>query len=167
MLGFHTGSPRATVDVAVIVAQADIGKAAKALQNAFPDLKVSDLGSNIRFASSGPGVERERIDVVKADNPFFREILSAYSIAVQAGDLEFVVPTAEAAIALKFAAAISPNRGGEEKPQDGADLVQLVRRQRGLDASVLQELGDLVYPGGGAELLSVVKTIRQGRRPVL
>ena len=167
MLGFHTGTPRATVDVDVIVAHADIAAASGALSQAFPNLAKSDLGANVRFASADTSIDRERIDVVKASNAFFKRVLEVYTLEILAGGHALKVPTIEAAIALKFAAAISPNRGDESKPQDRVDLLQLIRQHPELDNAVIQELGDLVYVGGGAELIAFVTSIREGRRPVL
>lgn len=73
------------------------------------------------------------------------------------------MPTVEAAIALKFAASISPNRGDENKPVDNADLLRLVRSKNKLDITALTKLGDLVYLGGGKELVSIVEDIRLGK----
>jgi hypothetical protein len=66
-------------------------------------------------------------------------------------------------VALKFAAAISPNRGADSSPQDRTDLVAIIKKHRNLNAAVLAELGDLVYPGGGRELQDVVSAIHAGK----
>ena len=77
------------------------------------------------------------------------------------------VPTPEAAVALKFAAAISPNRGDENRPQDRADLVAMILKQAALRTEALSELGDLIYAGGGKELIDFVEAIRLGKKAVL
>ncbi|MGO2356347.1 MAG: hypothetical protein ACTH58_16620 [Marinomonas foliarum] len=71
--------------------------------------------------------------------------------------------TVEAAIALKFAASISPNRRDENKPVDNADLLRLVRSRPSLNETSLTALGDLVYRGGGKELVAIVNDIRSGK----
>jgi len=125
LLGHLTGSPRATVDVDVIVDSGQVGRAVRALEAKFPELSVQDLVHNVRFSSqkaNGPrAIDAERIDVVRADPPLFHRILERYSVNIQAKGHRILVPTFEAAVALKFAAAISPNRGADSTPQDRAD----------------------------------------------
>ena len=73
------------------------------------------------------------------------------------------IPTIEAAIALKFAASISPNRSDEDKSVDNADLMRLVRVHPKLDEKELHTLGELIYRGGGKELTAVVSDVKQGK----
>jgi len=167
LLGHLTGSPRATVDVDVIVASGQVADAVKALEAKFPELDVQDLFFNVRFSSRRGGgqgaIDAERIDVVRANNPFFQRVLERYAVSIQSKGFRVLVPTVEAAVALKFAAAISPNRGADSSPQDRTDLVAIIRNSQNLDAAVLGELGDLVYPGGGRELQQVAAAVRAGR----
>src|SRR5688572_17965073 len=71
------------------------------------------------------------------------------------------------AIAMKFAAAISPNRGDESRPQDRVDLVAIIKKHASVDTQVLTQLGDLVYPGGGKEPCDLVTAVGQGRKAAL
>jgi hypothetical protein len=64
-------------------------------------------------------------------------------VAIQSRGHRVSVPTVEAAIALKFAAAISPNRGDENRPQDRIDLLAIVKKNRELEMQDLAELGNL------------------------
>jgi len=73
------------------------------------------------------------------------------------------IPTIEAAIALKFAASISPNRGDENKPIDHADLLRLIRSTPSFDDEALSTLGNLIYKGGGKDLVSSVEDVRTGK----
>jgi len=165
ILGYFTGTPRATVDVDAIVASADITKAVEAK---FPDLKVQDVVYNVRFNSvrSEGRVGAERVDLVRNNAPLFARILQRYSGTVSAGEQPLRLPTVEAAVAMKFAAVISPNRGNESRPQDRADLLSLASLNRNLKLSVLKVLGDLVYPGGGEELKSFCNSVWQGNPSV-
>lgn len=168
-LAYLTASPRATVDVDVLLAIRDVPRAEAALRAAFPHLHVEDLVYNVRFLSrtEQPGRDPERIDLVRADEPVFQRVIERHAIDVPCGGTTIRLPTAEAAVALKFAAAISPHRGAGNKPQDGVDLDAVLRRHHQLDAQVLAELGDLVYPGGGRELVDYVAAFRAGRPRVL
>jgi predicted nucleotidyltransferase len=168
VLGYLTGSPRATVDVDVIISSAHVAQAVKAIKARFPELTSEDLVYNVRFNSSRRGGgDAERIDLVRAGNPFFQRILDRYATAIQSKGQRVHVPTVEAAIALKFAAAISPNRGDESRPQDRIDLLAIVRKHTDLNQAVLAELGDLVYSGGGEELQTFVRDVQAGKNVVI
>ena len=168
VLGYLTGTPRATVDVDVIISSAHVAKAVKAIKARYPQLTSEDLVYNVRFSSSRPSrVDPERIDVVRAENPFFQRIVDRHATPIQSRGQRVYVPTVEAAIALKFAAAISPNRGDENRPQDRIDLLAIVRKHRQLDLGTLAELGDLVYPGGGVELQNFVRDVQAGKNVVI
>lgn len=164
-LGYFTGTPRATVDVDAIVAASDIGKAVKAIQAKFPELKVQDLVYNVRFNSvrSEGRVGAERVDLVRNNAPLFARILQRYTVTVAAKGLLLRLPTVEAAVAMKFAAVISPNRGNDSRPQDRTDLLSIVSLNRSLSLDVVKELGDLVYPGGGSELEHFCTSVWQGK----
>jgi hypothetical protein len=169
ILGYFSGTPRATVDVDVIVATAHASRAIKAIQKKFPDLDLADLVENVRFSSKRKvePFDSERIDVVRASNPLFQAVLKKYTTEVRSKGLVVRLPTPEAAIALKFAAAISPYRAEESRPQDRVDLVAILRRQSELRQDVLAELGDLIYPGGGKELVLFVEAVKAGKPAVI
>jgi hypothetical protein len=164
-IGYFTGTPRATVDVDVIVSSAQVSKAIKAIQAKYPELTMEDLRYNIRFnsARSEGRVGKERIDVVRDNVPLFNRILQRYTINVPVRGQSIQLPTAEAAVALKFAAIVSPNRGDDRQPQDRADLSGILIQNRDLNLTVLSELGDLVYPGGGRELSEACTAIWEGK----
>ena len=62
-----------------------------------------------------------------------------------------------------FAASISPNRPDDDKAIDLADLLRLIRSDSKLDETILRQLGDLVYSGGGNELIAPVDDVRHGK----
>jgi len=164
MLAFYTGTVRATIDVNVIVGSVDFGRAVEVIGKAYTQLQHTDRTHHVTYDSKRAGAgDPERIDLVKDDFPLFSEIVQRYCHIIKASKYTVKIPTIEAAIALKFAAAISPNRSDENKPVDNADLLKLVRSREGLDNSALVRLGDLVYSGGGKELASIVEDIQAGK----
>lgn len=164
MLSFYTGTARATVDVDFIIGGAHFTRAAKAIDKAFSQFKHNDRIYHVTYDSKKSGLkDPERIDLVRDGFPLFREVVQRYCHTIRASKHTVKVPTVEAAIALKFAASISPNRGDEKKPVDNADLLRLVRSRSNLDITALSKLGDLVYRGGGKELVSIVEDIRSGK----
>lgn len=164
MLSFYTGTARATVDVDFIIGGADFARAAKMIQDAYTQFKQHDRIYHVTYDSKTSGLkDAERIDLVKDGFPLFREVVQRYCLVIRAGSHTVKIPTVEAAIALKFAASISPNRGDENKSVDNADLLRLVRSASKLDDAALARLGDLVYRGGGKELVSIIADIRAGK----
>lgn len=164
MLSFYTGTARATVDVDFIIGGPDFTRAAKAIDKAYTQFKHHDRVYHVTYDSKKSGQkDPERIDLVKDGFPLFREVVTRYCHTIKANKHTVKIPTVEAAIALKFAASISPNRGDENKPVDNADLLRLVRSEANLKEDALTKLGNLVYQGGGKELVSIINDIKAGK----
>ncbi|MFK8067340.1 MAG: hypothetical protein AB8D52_03765 [Gammaproteobacteria bacterium] len=164
MLSYYTGTARATVDVNFIIGGVDFSRAAEVIEKAYTQFQHHDRVYHVTYDSKKSNQkDPERIDLVKDDFPLFREVVQKYCHTLRASKHTVNVPTIEAAITLKFAASISPNRGDENKPVDNADLLRLVRSRSELDISALTKLRDLVYRGGGKELVAIVEDIRSGK----
>lgn len=164
MLSFYTGTARATVDVDFIIGGASFSRATEVIDKAYSQFKHHDRIYHVTYDSKKSNQkDPERIDLVKDSFPLFREIVEKYCHTLRTSQYTVKVPTIEAAIALKFAASISPHRGDENKPIDNTDLLRLVRSGNSLDPAALIKLGDLVYRGGGKELVSIVNDIRSGK----
>lgn len=164
MLSFYTGTARATVDVDFIIGGPDFTRAVKAIDKAYTQFKYHDRVYHVTYDSKKSGQkDPERIDLVKDGFPLFQEVVTRYCHTIKANKHTVKIPTVEAAIALKFAASISPNRGDENKPIDNADLLRLVRSRPNLKEEALIKLGNLVYQGGGKELVSIIKDIKAGK----
>ena len=164
MLSFYTDTARATVDVDFIIGGADFSRAVRAVEKAYTQFNQNDRVYHVTYDSKKSGQrDLERIDLVKDGFPLFREVVVRYCRAIKIDRHTVKIPTVEAAIALKFAASISPNREDEDKPIDNADLLRLVRSKSNLKEEALAKLGDLVYRGGGKELVSIVNDIKAGK----
>lgn len=164
MLSFYTGAARATVDVDFIIGGADFSRAAKVIDKTYTQFKHNDRVYHVTYDSKKANQkDPERIDLVRDTFPLFSEIVRRYCHILRASKHTVKIPTVEAAIALKFAASISPNRGDENKPIDNADLLRLIRSRNNLDLNALMRLGDLVYQGGGKELISIIEDVRNGK----
>ncbi len=78
---------------------------------------------------------------------------------------DYYVPNLEMALVSKYAAMVSPNRPVAKKYIDAGDFIDVVRNnQADLDLSKMRRLGDLVYKGGGAEIVKFVKDAIAGRK---
>jgi hypothetical protein len=154
-------SPRATEDVDVVVAARHQKKAVKALLAAFPHLKADDQEVVIRLRV--PGTEEVAIDVIKPNQPLYR-VAFKHTTAVDVGGQHYRIPTLEMALAMKFGPMVSPNRLEEKKHQDAHDFIRMVRLNEDLDLEQLAELGELVYPTGGKEILELVRRVRANEK---
>jgi hypothetical protein len=155
--------PRATQDVDVVVAERHLKKATRALREAFPHLVPLDLEAVIRLCDRETG--EPAIDLLKTRS-IYRESFK-YTVAVAAKGQPYRIPSLEMALAMKFAAMVSPNRQDEDKHQDAHDFIRIVKENPEIDAEKLTHLGEHVYGGGGADLVEMVRKVRAGEKLVL
>ncbi len=153
--------PRNTLDVDVLVASRHVKAATRALTEAFPRLTIDDMPAVVRFTD--PRSKTVVIDVMKPNQPLLR-VAQRHAYQVTTARRTYFVPSLEFALAMKFAAMVSPNRRDTRKMQDGIDFIHIVRANAEIDLTVLTKLGDLVYAGGGKEILNLVGSIRAGKR---
>ena len=156
-INMYTGKPRATQDVDVVTDAP--AKARRAIADAFPHLVATDHPVVVRFTEDG----EEVLDIIKAGSgKVFRRVLRLVN-SVEMDGRAVVVPTIEAALALKFNSMISPSRQADDRMQDAVDFSRAAKADVELDDALLFELGELVYVGGGAELRKLVADARAGR----
>jgi hypothetical protein len=157
-VGGWRDQPRATQDVDILVQKRYHRKAMAAIRQAFPDLTVQDTPVVTRFID--PHTNKPVIDLMKPSAPLLQR---AFRNTILVSN-SHRVPNLEMALALKFAAMISPNRPHDKKLIDGGDFTNIVRHNDSdIDLDKLRRLADLVYDGGGEEVLRMVEDIRAGR----
>lgn len=165
LVGAHAANgymarPRNTVDVDVIVEFPK--KAMAAVAAAFPGLTMQDTPAVTRFKR--PDGE-EAIDLMKPGAPPLWRRLIKIARTIQIEGTPVRIPPVEGVLAAKLAAMTSPMRRILDKQQDGVDFGRIAVANARIDLKLLEELGDLVYPGGGKEILKLVADARAGRRP--
>lgn len=154
----YTGAPRATIDVDVVVRHPK--KAAAELTKAFPHLTARDTPVVTRLVrADGVAV----IDVMKANTSELWRRLLKIARPIRIGSAVVRVPPVEGMLAAKLAAMVSPHRLAAKKMFDAGDFIQIVQVNQQLDLRLLRELGELVYAGGGQEILKLVDDVRAGR----
>jgi len=163
-LGGWTGKPRATEDVDVVVGPRQVKKAVAALTAAFPNLDADDHPAVVRLRDRDTGAVA--IDVMKPNQPVIHAALKN-THTVRSGRLTYKVPSLEMALALKFAPMVSLNRAEDDKHIDDADFIRVVRHNPDIDLDRLAVLGELVYPGGGKEIVECVRRVRAGEQLIL
>ncbi|MEA2708796.1 MAG: hypothetical protein QOF78_1397 [Phycisphaerales bacterium] len=154
----YTGRPRTTIDVDVIVQFPK--KAAKAVAAAFPNLVMRDTPAVIRFMAG----EDEAIDLMKPiGSKLWARLLKETRRVIVDGE-SVHIPALEGVLAAKFAAMASPHRRVIDKQQDGVDFGRIVEANKKIDLQQLEQLGNLVYAGGGSAVVKLVTDARAGRR---
>jgi Nucleotidyl transferase AbiEii toxin, Type IV TA system len=156
--------PRATEDVDVIVAARQHKKATKALSAKFGHLEVEEHEVVTRFRDRE--TRQVLIDVMKATQPLHRGALK-HTHPVQSHGQTYQLPSLEFALAMKFAAMVSPNRGDTKKLQDAHDFRRMIEVNQEIDLAQLAEFGELVSTGGGKEVLEMVRQVRAGEKLIL
>lgn len=169
LLGAHglsgwMGKARATEDVDVLVGTRGHKKAVRALLAAFPHLQEDDheVVTRLRDPETGAVV----IDVMKTNQPLYRDALK-HTHTVESGGQRYHIPSLELALTTKFAAMISLTRANRDKLQDARDFMYIVDMNSNIDLVKLHALGQLVYNGGGDEIVEKVRQVRAGEMLVL
>jgi hypothetical protein len=152
---------RATEDVDVLVAMRGLNKAVNALLVAFPQLEAEDNPVVTRLRDKETG--DVRIDVMKPNQELFREGLK-HTQTVESKGQVYKIPSLEMALTMKFAPMISLNRADKDKYQDAHDFMQIIDSNPNIDLEKLAQLGELVYPGGGKEIVEKVRQVRAGEK---
>jgi hypothetical protein len=150
--------PRATQDVDILVQKRYQRKAVAAIREEYPDLIVQDFPVVTRFLD--PTTKKPVIDLMK---PLERIHQRVFKNSIPIGDTHRI-PDLEMALACKFAAMISSNRQEAKKHLDAGDFIEMVLLNlEDIELKKLRKLGDMVYEGGGAEVLSMIEAVRAGR----
>ena len=152
----YLAMPRATQDVDILVGENELEKTIAAIVARWPALQTDRQTVVVRFRDPGEiaitGEMKQVIDIMLPSNDCYRAILSKYHRIDEATGHR--IPIIEAACASKFAALVSPYREFDKKQQDAVDLRSIMSPNKDtLDKLLLKQLGDLVYPDGGKELL--------------
>jgi hypothetical protein len=160
-LGGWMRKPRTTQDVDVLVAARGHKKSVNALLAAFPELVAEDHDVVTRLRD--PETNLVRIDVMKPNQPLFREVIK-HGHPVTSEGQTYNIPTLEAALAMKFAPMISLNRPDKDRYQDAHDFMYIIDSNPDIDLRQLAAFGDLIYNGGGAEIVEMVRKVRAGEK---
>jgi hypothetical protein len=160
-IGGWMDKPRATQDVDIVVATRHHKKAINALLDAFKHLQAEehDVVTRLRDRET----QKVAIDVMKQNQQLYRVALK-HTHTVTSGGEAYHVPSLEMALAMKFASMISLHRRDEDKFQDAHDFIYMIKSNAQIDLPQLEELGDLVYPGGGKEAVEKIRQVRAGER---
>ena|ERR1043165_2189776 len=155
----YMSQARATEDVDVVVALKHVKKATGLLLEEFPFLEADDQEVVIRLRDKE--TKDVLVDLMKPTQPHLRVIFKN-SKTTELKKQKYRIPSCEMALVLKFAPMISLARVDKKKLIDAHDFMDIVDNNRDLDEDLLLSLGDLVYNGGGKEIVEMVRKVRDG-----
>ena len=150
---------RATMDVDFLIRMQDKNGAAEAILKKFAGLELEKHADVWRFKKQEDYV----IDLMLARAPLFKRVFLEFETIVMERK-QIRVPKLEAALAMKFAAMTGHYRRPEKKYYDAGDFMSMVEANKNVNLALLNELGELVYPGGGDEVVQYVQDVRAGRK---
>jgi hypothetical protein len=150
---------RYTEDVDVLVLARHVRAAIRTIQNAYPHLELLDTPVVARFRD--PARKLVVLDVMKPNQPLHRVALR-HTHRVETAERTYFVPSLEYALAMKFAAIVSPRRERRKKMRDATDFLTMVQVNSKIDLTKLAKLGERVYPKGCKEILDLVRRCLDG-----
>jgi hypothetical protein len=168
LIGAHglsgwVAKPRATEDVDVVVMERHLKKATRALVEGFPFLEPQDEPAVVRLRNKVSG--EVLIDLIK-QRELYRETFKHTRDVTTFGH-SYRIPTLEMALSMKFAAMMSPNRAEADRLLDAHDFIHIIQANSDIDRKKLGTLGELVFAGGGAEVLEMVRKVQAGEKLIL
>jgi hypothetical protein len=141
----------------------------KAIRELYPLLEARDFTGVTAFFI--PGEKESVIDVTYPHRPDNEETLNNPVWVKNPDGLKYRIPSLEAALVNKYGAMLTPDRHPKKRAQDALDFAWMVEHsmdegRKQIDLQKLAELGEMVWPGGGAKkLLGFVEEARKGGVP--
>ena len=162
-----TGRPRSNHDIDILVSKRRFRLAATAIHATYPRLETRVLTGGVSFAVRG---ERwSVIDLFIAERGDLAAMLQT-SILVVDGKARYRIPRLEPALANQYAGMRDCNRDAGLRLLDACEFTGMVRHsfdegRDPIDIHWLKELGDLVWKGGGEEIVRFVEQAKAGEVP--
>jgi hypothetical protein len=163
-LGGWMREPRATTDIDILIGQRFHKRAVRVLLTAFPQLRLEDSEDETHLRDAETG--RILIDVMKTNQSLYRAAFR-HSHPVKWKRQTYLIPSLELALVMKFTAMISVTRDYADRHSDAGDFIGMAQSNSIIDSRKLHILGQLVYNGGGDELMEKVRQVRAGEKLVL
>ena len=162
VVGCHTGRPRVTQDLDVIVDVPELNKKIiTQLGKVVGSKKVEKHPSFITFLKGSNVGDREVLDVIISKAGSYRLVFDN-CMALSVGDFELLIPTAEMLVVLKYTAAVNPVRSKAKQAQDWADILAILDANLTINLYTIAYLANEVVPGWGDDLRTKIFLHRKG-----
>jgi hypothetical protein len=107
--------------------------------------------------------DTEAIDLMKPAGCKLWPRLLKEARELKIGSESIRVPKLEGVLAAKFTSMTSPWRRPGDRHVDAGDFIRMIEANAKIHMKLLEELGELVYPGGGAQLVKMIADVRAGK----
>jgi hypothetical protein len=152
---------RATEDADLVVMAKHVKKATKLLVTTYSHLDAEDHEVVVRLRDRE--TKKVAIHLMKTNQPLYGAAFQ-HAVSTTIKGQTCLIPSLEMSLAMKFAPMISLTRGDYKKYIDAGDFIRIIQVNPDINLETLAELGDLVYPGGGNEIVEKVRQVRAGER---
>jgi hypothetical protein len=157
VVGCHSGRPRSTQDIDVIVNVDKVpDKVIAKLAKLVGSKKLEKHPSFISFIKKTVLGDREVLDVITSKAGSYGLVFDN-NIVLSISGIKIRIPSAEMLVVLKYTAAVNPIRQKAKQHQDWADIYSILDANSGISVSSIKYLADLVVPGWGEDLGNKIK----------
>ncbi len=164
VVGCHTGRPRSTQDLDLVVDVATLSRTvARKLGKAVGAQTMETHPSFISFLKKSRLGNREVLDVITSKAGSYGLVFTN-AIPLQIAGLTILIPTAEMLVVLKYTAATNPIRQPAKQAQDWADLLAILDANPSISVATIVYLADEVVPGWGEDLKRRIAAHRKSAR---
>ncbi len=158
VVGCHTGQPRSTKDVDLIIPPESKWKTAVSkIVKLGKGLKVRQYPSFIEIYEKTPLGDSEVVDIINVPSGSYGLVFKNL-IELDVNGKKINIPTAEMMIVLKYTAAINPIRPKNKQMQDWIDIYNIVSGNKTLSLWEIKHLANSVVPGFGDDLQDKIKS---------
>lgn len=160
VVGCHSGRPRATQDIDVIVDVLEIPKTViNKLGSLVGSKKLEKHPSFISFMKKTALGDREVLDIITSKAGSYGMVFdNCVKLNISGNDV--YIPSAEMMVVLKYTAAVNPIRQKAKQAQDWADIYAILDANSKINVYSVSYLADLVVPGWGEDLGNKIKSHR-------
>ncbi len=161
VVGCHSGRPRATQDIDVIVDVLEIPKIViEQLGALVGSRKLERHPSFISFMKKTVVGDREVLDIITSKAGSYGMVFdNCIKLNISGNDV--YIPSAEMMVVLKYTAAINPIRQKAKQAQDWADIYAILDANAKISVYSVSYLADMVVPGWGEDLANKIKSHRK------
>ncbi len=155
---------RATEEVHIVVPARRLKSAVAVLLQAFPRLEAvrAPLVTHLRKRSN----QAVAIEVIRPVMQPYRDVFKHRRL-IRTESERYAVPSLEMALVMKFEFMYSIYRRLVDRLQDAHDFVRMVLANPDVKRRKIVEIGRLIYPKAGKDILKTIDRARAGNLPVL
>ncbi len=161
VVGCHSGRPRATQDIDVIVDVLEIPKSViDQLGALVGSKKLEKHPSFLSFVKKTALGDREVLDIITSKAGSYGMVFdNCVTLSISGNDI--YIPSVEMMVVLKYTAAVNPIRQRAKQTQDWADIYAILDANPKISVYTVSYLADLVVPGWGEDLANKIKAHRK------